>query len=215
MRVRDSQRSKLYTAQQCLPGYWTNEFGTVPQTQKWLNDVLAARWFRTRWRLHEVEVRSGNGAGVSYSTHIALGTVGRNPPIVLHELAHQIITRATPDGHRLASHGPEFAAVFLFLVRQVIGADTAKELRASYTAHKVKYRTGAYAVPEPRYNIPSQAAVRERKRIAAAQPIQRSSRQVAVDVIRRAAQAGEFGPPGRKTRTAALATARTLEKGLE
>jgi putative metallohydrolase (TIGR04338 family) len=207
MRERDNQRKRLYDAQAAaLPDFYTNVFGSVEQTQQWIDQVLAARWFRSRWQLAQVPVLRGGKGARSHHSSISLGTWARNPGVALHELAHQIITRCTPGGRGMPSHGPQFAAVYLFLVAQVMGEDIARKLRASFVEHRVRHRA-AGAVPEPRYLVPAQ-----RQPAAPARPPTTGERARAAEVIRRGVKAGEFGAVGSRTRTAALAVARTLER---
>jgi putative metallohydrolase (TIGR04338 family) len=52
---------------------------------------------------------------------------------VLHEITHVIMP------HGVASHGREFARIFLQLVKWKMGKDTANELRAAYRFCGVKY----------------------------------------------------------------------------
>lgn len=215
-RVRDSRRQKLYDAQREIPDNSTNVLGSVEQTQAFVDKVLSERWFKARWRMGGVEVGAGRGAAAT-SWHgqrrITVGPKARNPLIVLHELAHQIIERATPDGRRMAAHGPEFAYLNLWLYEKVCGRDKANELRAAYVRHGVKYRTGASVIPQPRFEVPSQAAAREEKKAAANRPLKTQERRDAAEVIRVAVKRGEFGAAGSKARIAALAVARKLVEG--
>lgn len=211
-RPRDSQRSRVYAAERCLPQHNVNVFGDVAQTQKFLDDVLAQRWFRVRWNLRGgVEVRPGRGAASAAGGHINVGRRCRNPAVVLHELAHEIIRRDTRGGlAEHAAHGPAFAAVLAYLVRQVMGPEPAQALVAQFRAHRVRYRAGA--VPGPRYHVPTEADVAAVKRERATRPIGLGARAAAVDVIRRAVRAGEFGAAGTRTRAAANLVARTIER---
>jgi len=205
----------VYRAEQALPQHNENVFGTIEQTQKWLDNVLAQRWFRARWNLRGgVEVRSGRGgAASSRGGYIFVGRQARNPGTVLHELAHEIIRRDTKGGLAgNASHGPEFAAVLLYLIRQVMGPEAAEKLQMHFRIQRVRYRQGASAVPEPRYHVTTEAEVAAVKSERAARPVGPNARANAADVIRRAIRAGEFGKPGSKTRSAANMVARTLGK---
>lgn len=212
-RSRDSQRARLYRAERCLPDHDRNVFGSIEATRDWLyNEVMTKIWFRHRWQLlGGVGVRVGRSYGTSYGRrgYVTFGRNGRNPATVLHELAHQILDRDTPNGHTYAAHGPEFAAVFLFLIGQVLGSDIAQKLRLAFAEQGVKYRSAVKVVPQPRYQV---ATKTDRTRQQAAKPVSPSSRLAAADVIRRLVKAGEFGKVGTKTRTHALAVARTLAK---
>lgn len=69
--------------------------------------------------------------------------------VVLHELAHIIHNRLGSSwgrGERKAelsggaSHGWQFAAIFLDLVHFIIGKEAADQLKAAYKAARVRFR---------------------------------------------------------------------------
>lgn len=210
-RARDSQRKKVYSADREIPGTTINQLGTNANTQAWVNEVINSRWFRSRWRI-SILVEPGRGASAtSWHERITVGPKARNPWVVLHEVAHEIIWQDTKDGASLAAHGPEFAAIHLFLVGQVMGAQCAQQLRDAYAKHKVKYRSGLWAVPESRYHVTTKAEQRERALMRRPPLTDRNANQAA-EVIRQAVRVGAFGVAGSKRRTAALLVARTLAK---
>jgi putative metallohydrolase (TIGR04338 family) len=209
-RPRDSQRSRLYKAEHVLLMYGENAFGSNTDTQRWVDRVLGERWFRSRWQLPTLPVTPGRGGtATSWGGRITVGPTARNPGIVLHEIAHEII-RVTPRGP-YASHGPEFASVLLFLVRQVMGPAQANELRLAFVRERVRHRAG-WVVPAPRYDVPTQSTVQAAARREAARPVTRAEALAADDVLRRLVRAGKFGPAGSATRNHALETARTLTR---
>ncbi len=65
---------------------------------------------------------------------MALPRVGRTEPIVLHELAHLLVSSPA-----VAPHGPEFAAGELALVDHRLGASAAAALASSFAAHRVRW----------------------------------------------------------------------------
>lgn len=144
MKRRDSQKSKLYKAEHgVFP--WGQ---TIPdaELQVWLErKVLARAWFRRRFgnRYPDVWLSSGGG-GYAQRDSIRVGRAARNPHVMLHELAHTLTWDIT-------SHGPEFAGVFLKLVRQVMGKEAADKLRASFKENNVKYNYKQW--PKPRYDL--------------------------------------------------------------
>lgn len=141
-RPRDSQRLKVYRAETAAFPRHTNVFGTNAATQAWVDDLIAQRWFHARWPgLKGLVVAPGRGATASsWIGRITVGPLARNPAIVLHEVAHEITSRAPDEFSRVAAHGPEFAAMFLFLVRRVMGPEDADRLRAAFVAGRVKHR---------------------------------------------------------------------------
>jgi hypothetical protein len=124
--------------------------------------------------------------------------------ITLHEVAHCL----TPSRH--ACHGPEFAGVMLALVRHQMGDEAGRALRAGFRSTRA--RVSAAAVPAPTKTVVTAAAVKARRRVAASRPPDRMAASEAAAVLRRATKNGWFGASGSKSRSAALATARELEK---
>jgi hypothetical protein len=62
----------------------------------------------------------------------------------------------------MASHGPEFVAVYLYLVGRVMGPDDARKLRESFVQRRVRHRAPG-VIPEARYAVPTQAAAAARR----------------------------------------------------
>ena len=141
MTQRDSQKSRLYKAEHgVFP--WGQ---TIPdaELQVWLErKVLARAWFRRRFgnRYPTVWLSSGSG-GYAQRDSIRVGRQARNPHVMLHELAHTLVWDVT-------SHGPEFAGVYLKLVRRVMGKESADILRNSYKANRVKYNMKCWPKPQ-------------------------------------------------------------------
>ena len=163
MSPRDTQRHKVYAAEHSLFGWGQ----TIPNgdLQQTVNDILDKRPIRSRWGTKSVEVRLSRGGGRSSQYGVIwLGTQGRNPWVICHELAHEL----TPT--RYAAHGPEFAGIMLFLVGTVMGDKHRKDLLAAYRENKVK-RSNA-AIPEVRSNVPAtrveQARVQKKRKSEAA-----------------------------------------------
>lgn len=212
--MRDSQRTKVYHAEDALTGRWTNTLGSNADAQKWVDDLLATRWFRQRFRLGKITVGVGrNLNGRSYGWgFITVSPAGRNPVVLLHEITHQILGRERGLGD-YASHGPEFCAIYLFLVGHVLGDEAARALKAAYVRRGVKHVVPAGVVPrQPRYEVKTAQQAREEKKAAEAVPPTTREIAAAASVLRRLVGQGEFGPVGRKPRTHALEVARTLEQ---
>lgn len=113
------------------------------QLMKYVNSVLEAAWFQRRWghrrlRLeHKARTWSWGGHGT-----ISISRVHRRQEaVILHEIAHNL----TAYGN--AGHGPEFAYIFLTLVRYQMGPEVYNQLRAGYRKYRV--RTNVKAVPAP------------------------------------------------------------------
>ncbi|AXQ69237.1 hypothetical protein HOU02_gp488 [Caulobacter phage CcrBL9] len=57
--------------------------------------------------------------------------------IVLHEVAHSLTIRR--HGYHVASHGWQYAAIYLDLVRFGMGVEAHRMLKESFKAHKVRW----------------------------------------------------------------------------
>ena len=118
-----------------------NVFGSNAATQAWVDDLVGQRWFINRWPgLTGLVVGPGRGASAtSWGGRITVGPRARNPAVVLHEVAHEITSRSPGGWSRYASHGPEWASVYLFLVGRVMGTDAGDRLRAAFVAGRVQH----------------------------------------------------------------------------
>lgn len=231
--MRDTQKQRVYDSEEAAArACGAEKFGqTIPndQLQAWVDKALAKRAVRSRWPNDSVEVvlkRGGTAYGYKfggsgkYRHRITLPAFSRNPWVILHELAHCL----SPSG---VHHGPEFAGVYLHLVRAVLGAEAGAALLAEFrTAPKVRHNRKGIPDPKPVESLTElrarqrAAAKRERDtrraaaaaaREAAKQPVRPTAARDAAALIRKAVKAGQFGPSGRASRTQALATARVLE----
>lgn len=177
--ARDSQKERLYTAERdagidgrrstvgkrCLIDTETNSsmvgvrdgtlipvpYPSVAAVQSYVDAIRTSAKFQRRWGYQPLTAthnpsgsRGGNGVIHMGADH------RRDEWVILHEIAHNLTTHPGAGPRRdYAAHGPEFAAVFLELVKIVLGAKDAATLRASFTKHRVKYRSGLHAVPKP------------------------------------------------------------------
>lgn len=160
--VRDTQRSRVYAAEDVLSlrrvsrhaqrhlvdTQWFTHDVKVPSVaavQAYVDSVTSAAWFVRRWGTTRIIVDAGRGSHANVGRRI---TVSRNhrrsEAVILHEMAHVLA-----PWYDVADHGPEFAAILLILVEGVMGKEHARDLRASYAEHRVKYRSGLSAVPKP------------------------------------------------------------------
>lgn len=148
--ARDSQRQRVYDAEQLawfnaaarceMPAEWhtTGELPDVATAQAYIDAALANETIRKtfgRSACAKVEVYYG-GQGASgdfYGGRIRLGTQTRSNAVALHELAHVITGRYYRDNlKKLEAHGPQFCAVYLLLVRVIMGDKPANDLRAAF-----------------------------------------------------------------------------------
>lgn len=149
-RPRDNQKSKLYKADDVIHG---QDLPTVADMQDYVDDMTRRAWWKRRYPgVASIEVRDGRGrrsANGSYDGWRRAGRVkmprwSRYEAVLLHEVAHCATT--SKYGRSVASHGPEYAKIFIELVQWRMGKEEADKLRASFKKHRVKYRV---AKPKP------------------------------------------------------------------
>lgn len=112
------------------------KFGDIPSVQRYVDAVLGLDWVRRlapERAACAVHVRARAGATKAeyeFATHtIAVpphrvgGRWAMRELVVLHEVAHHLSAQA--------DHGPEFVAVLLDLVEEIVGSEAGFLLRAS------------------------------------------------------------------------------------
>lgn len=131
---RDSQRLRLYRAQDTVPS--GQALPEIEACQLYVDRVTSSEWWRLRYpHVTRVKVhwRRGRTAVASPLTNtISLPRSLRTERTNLHELAHLV---TPPD---VASHGPEYARTYLDIVAQFMGPDFAQELFQAFRAHRVR-----------------------------------------------------------------------------
>lgn len=215
-RPRDTQRSRVYAtsyegtspaAHAILANGRKTSAGNrhIDNCQAYVDDLTAQRWFQSRWGRKRIEVGHKVWGDATWDGgDISLPPWARTEDTILHEVAHAL----TPS--KYAAHGPEYAGVYLTLVRGAVGVAAGRSLRESYREKRV--RMNMAAVPAAGSRVVVTKTERAAKEKAAAQrPVTREEAARAAEVLRRAARTGVFGPGSRKPRVHALATARLLE----
>jgi len=142
--TRDSQRSRLYAAESVIYGKYKSKWAVkysqydlnsntpIVFCQRYVDLILSQKFITKRYGQRRIAVKSGRGGAMAIGgSIISLGRWARDESVVLHEIAHCL----TP----FSKHGPEFAGVYLFLVRNVLGNEAATELRQSYRTNRVRY----------------------------------------------------------------------------
>lgn len=223
--IRDNQKSRHYASERFLydTGKTVTKLGStfnltkessINECQVYLDVICDQFWFRQRFGKRQIWVQSGRGGGRAYGSRITLGTWARNEAIILHELAHCLAPRTS-------KHNAEFAGIFLFLVKNAFGADKAKELRASYKTHRVKYNNSA--IPPINKNCLTHAqtnalaaknrrAENKRAKEMAEKPLGQEEQEALVKFLARAINSTQCGAAKSKTRTNAQKTLRDLKK---
>ncbi|MFP1646285.1 hypothetical protein [Pontitalea aquivivens] len=175
MKSRDSQRSKLYKAEREAWQVFSSPLATVADIRQYLERQSTRKPLQhrygdainvTEW---ELEIADGRGTlhAAAYGSHrISIPLWARNNGVVLHEWAHIIHNRLEIDGRISsttfdlwrhgsrrqelrggASHGWQFAAIYLDLVHFCIGKEAAAALKEAFKKHKVRYRPKRTRVP--------------------------------------------------------------------
>jgi putative metallohydrolase (TIGR04338 family) len=220
-KVRDTQRSKVYAAEAKFrsmnfqPQLFADaKFNDIWLCQNYVNRILDQQWFRARFGERQITVDYGRNGGMAYgSRKITLGVWARQPIVILHEIAHCVAPYQT-------RHGAEFAGIFLFLVKQVYGAEAAKALRACYKEARVKTSNKALPKPVKVLSAKQKIALAKKKSLEAARqrkieeskPLDFAETRQLEKLLKRAVAANQLGEPGSIKRRQALAIGRSLTK---
>jgi putative metallohydrolase (TIGR04338 family) len=142
-RARDTQKSRLYKAEECLEAFG-GRLEKTTEIADFLTKVLNRAPVQARYAPYlsrEIAVKDGRGCRIARggTHHIKLPKWARSKEVALHEVAHTLTTRKF--GSEVAAHGREYASVFLDLVRFGLGQEAHDALVASFKTHRVKYRS--------------------------------------------------------------------------
>lgn len=163
--MRDDQRSAVYAAEDHLGRLFADSaagahvdffgsslalpierhFADVASIQRYCDAVLAMPAVADVWPdMPPVSVRERKGqskAHYDYSTHTIAMPMQRRwalrELVVLHELAHHCAS-CLPGLGGETRHGPIFTGVFLYLIEQAIGPESALLLRAGFDQLSVR-----------------------------------------------------------------------------
>jgi len=160
------------------------KFRDTTEYQQFLNGIMRSEWMRTNFpeavMAGPVKVvfstRMGGANANANRIKTGVGAFALNPLILCHELSHTIVRReygrsmyACGDSgrlvksvvglvnyctHRIAGHGPEYADVYLRVVREFLGYEAWKILRASFDKAGIRYAAPSeYCLPQrqPRF----------------------------------------------------------------
>lgn len=154
MMLRDSQKSRAYRAENVLPECLGAEYRISHEAgQRFLDAVVAREYVQRHYRPVAVALlQRAPGSGASAGNgRIRCSDTARTKMILLHELAHLLddleehrernrlawsVRLNTP---RRAGHGWRWAAIYLDLVRNVLGVEVHDRLRAAFKANRVRY----------------------------------------------------------------------------
>lgn len=135
-RTRDSQRSKLYKAEQVL--FDRFELNNIDDVKKYVKTVTDSKYFQKHFGVFVFTVKDGRGTSDAYSAGRKLNFPlwSRKKAIVLHEICHSIIDKKYLS---VAPHGPQFCKTYLLLVKHFLGKECYEELKQSIKLNKVKF----------------------------------------------------------------------------
>lgn len=195
-RRRDSQRQRVYDAEQRAWGWWyvpKSELLTVKECQAFIDKILASKWLANQddmrmqlslvQRKGGVAVIPGRGAAnasvddrygesngwlvrVSARPSISVGVQARQKVVLCHELAHIL----QPSGS--TAHGWEFCDVYLRLVRHFLGKESHDKLKAEFKAGGVRFtkpRAKRQLTPQQREAATARLAAARAARAASAE----------------------------------------------
>lgn len=178
MTIRDSQRSKVYAAEKAAFKDFDNErFETVKDIERFVRHVWSSKRVQSEWpqavdgKSNLPDVSDGRGRRKPCavgSFEIRIPRHGRVDWILVHELAHIIHSRRTAWRREEASHGWQYCAIYLRLTLFILGREKHDALKASFKAHRVKYKEPVKRAmsPEKKMALVARLAAARAKRAA-------------------------------------------------
>ncbi len=167
--LKDTQMTKVYNAEsEAFYGKGDNwggvkipksKFATTKSCQSFMRNIVTEpafkRWYPDAYHKlsqYPIQVKAGrknaSAVGENFKTgeknQITLPEWARKRYVMLHELSHLIQyweynLHSTLGRRSVAGHGWEFCAIYLKLIRRVMGADASSALRASFKKRGVKH----------------------------------------------------------------------------
>ena len=180
----DSQRQKVYDGEPFSGG---QRFESLVEIERYFRHVLGLKIVQRKFgRAACSGSIAALGGGVSRATYhrgrsepfadprrkglsdhtIMFSQSNRNEQIALHELAHHL-TRSAPQ-----PHGWEFAAAYLWLVQNRIGAEQAARLKAGWKASGARW-----TAPRAKRQLSPEQAEANRQRLAEIRARQEAKRE--------------------------------------
>jgi hypothetical protein len=184
-KPRDSQRSKLYAAENAAFRKFSDRHSLtieectdvvrrIERSQLWADFEAEAneRGHNLKpWAQRPINVLAGRGGGWANHAEISLGGWARCEWVILHEMAHTAVTRIY-GLNTVPWHGWEFASIYLRMVSRFMGSEAAAKLKAEFKAKRVKHtapRAKRELTPEQRAILANRLAeARAAKQLKAA-----------------------------------------------
>lgn len=144
-RARDNQRSKVYKSDRSLDDI-SKPLPSVEDIEAHVSEVFASEEVRkafpsAKWR-PPPEVMDGGGrksAGANDRV-VIMPRWARREGLLLHELAHTVVYREYGRHRDIEAHGWQFCAVYLQLVRFMMGREAQDILKMAMISNGVKFR---------------------------------------------------------------------------
>lgn len=154
---RDSQRSKVYEAE-TLANIESGYLKTVDEMQKFVNQIMSSRWWKSRSSIDYITVMPGRGCKRALATYtythkaaIKMPKWSRYEICILHELTHHLVHWEN------AAHGREFCRTYLEMIKRFLGHTQYVKQRDAFKKVGVKYCKRKNITPKRRL-ILAQAA---------------------------------------------------------
>ena len=142
-RQRDSQRSRLYNADDALIP-WSEPLPEMEDLERYTKWVFGLKRLRNAlpgclsWKTPDLRDGRRRNTAAATAWTVWMPRHSRKSYILLHELAH-VLTRRT-YGYEVAGHGWEYCSVFLKLVLYAMGREAYNALKASFKRYRVKFK---------------------------------------------------------------------------
>lgn len=183
MKERDTQRAKLYRAEREALESLKSPLPTITDVERYLTKQCKRKTLRKRygdavdldhWPMSVSDGRGTRNALSHGPNLISLPKWARNDWVTLHEFAHSLHKRLSYARRRTygragtrtyelqggASHGWQFAAIFLDLVHFCMGKEASTALKAAFKKHRVRWKpkTKRHITPEQRFALQQRMA---------------------------------------------------------
>jgi hypothetical protein len=140
MRVRDTQKSRVYAAEDAFRRL-IDDRAIVDRVAAWafIEKVERDKWFRRTYGVWSFRIKDGRGTRIARGGYgrLNLPRWSRTPVVMLHEISHNVTGAFECRG---GAHGWEYCRAMLALVRHFLGREAHDKLRACYRERRVRYK---------------------------------------------------------------------------
>ena len=145
-RPRDSQKMKVYRAENNAFADWPQRFKDVREVKEFMLSVMRNDYIKEQYgMLGHVHISFGGNSRIAKhffkgsSNHkFRLPTWSWYSPMILHELSHGY-TYQNHSFNGIQGHGPEFCKTYLDLVGHFIDVGAKRKLVEEFAHNKVKW----------------------------------------------------------------------------